>query len=593
MGDNVRRPRLGDLKRLFSYLPRKRRAQLAGLALFMLVGAMAELATIGSVLPFLALLANPQRVEQYPPVVHLLNSTGLAFGSGHLLGATVLFAATAIAAALIRVSLLWVSVRYTLELGVDLAAQVYRNILYQPYSYHIAHNSSEILAGVNKVKTVVFSVLSPIVQGIVAFIIATALVGGLFAIDPLTASLAAGAFGGLYILVSAATRARLRRNGRLYADSEGRRLQALQEGLGGIRDVLIDGTQELYIERYTELERHQRRAMVGNSFMSTAPRYIIEAAGMVMIGALALLLSQRPGGLQAAIPILGALAIGAQRLLPQLQMIYQGWSTASGQWASLEDVLHLLSQPPLTPSAQGPGSTLHLSASISLEDVTFRYTPEGPDVLRGVTFAIPRGSQIGVVGKTGSGKSTLIDLLMGLLEPTTGVIRIGPDRLTRSNVHDWHRRIAHVPQAIYLADTTIAENIAFGIDTSEIDMDRVKKAAQAAQLASYIESLPEKYRALVGERGVRLSGGQRQRIGIARALYKQAEVLVLDEATSALDNETELAVIESIRAMPGDITVIMVAHRLTTLRQCDFICRVTKGQVQVEARDRNQAVLAL
>lgn len=584
--------RLGDLQRLFSYLPAKRRPQLAGLSALMLLGAVAELATIGSVLPFLALLAHPEGMARYPAAVRLLEAVGLTSHTDQLLGATVLFAATAVTAAVVRVFLLWASVRYTHGLGVDLAVQVYRNILYQPYSYHVARNSSETLAAVDKVRTVVFSVFTPLVQGAVSTVIAAALLAGLFVVDALTATLAGAALCGLYVLMSTVARVRLRRNGRLYADSEGKRVQAVQEGLGGIRDVLIDGTQEHYISRYAEFVRIQRRAMVGNSFMSTAPRYVIEVAGMVMIGALSLFLSQRPGGLPAAIPVLGALAIGAQRLLPQLQIIYQGWSSASGQWASLQDVLKLLSQPMLQDTTDRAQDTLTLARGISLENVTFRYTSDGPDILRGVTVHIPRGSQIGVIGKTGGGKSTLMDLVMGLLEPTGGAIRIGSASLTRGNVRAWHRHIAHVPQAIYLADTTVAENIAFGIHPAAIDMARVQKAAEAAQLASYIETLPDQYRAAVGERGVRLSGGQRQRIGIARALYKEAEVLVLDEATSALDHETELAVIESIRKMRGDITVIMVAHRLSTLRQCDFVCRVDKGRVEIEAQDRDQPALA-
>ena len=309
---------------------------------------------------------------------------------------------------------------------------------------------------------------------------------------------------------------------------------------------------------------------------------------MVLIALLAYWLSLRAGGLSAAIPVLGVLAIGAQKLFPQMQQIYYGWARLSGASTALSEVVALLERPIpdeyLKPSSlAGPA---HLEHGIVLRNVGFRYRNDAPEVIRGLSLQIPRGSRVGFIGKTGGGKSTVVDLIMGLLEPTSGSIEIDGQPLTSANRRAWQARIAHVPQSIYLADATIAENIAFGLDVHDIDQQRVREAARQAQLADFIEGLPAQYRTETGERGVRLSGGQRQRIGLARALYKQADVLVLDEATSALDDATEKAVMQAVDSMGKGITVLMVAHRVSSLRSCDRIFELKNGSLSREGTYR-------
>jgi ABC-type multidrug transport system fused ATPase/permease subunit len=350
--------------------------------------------------------------------------------------------------------------------------------------------------------------------------------------------------------------------------------------LGGIRDVLIDGTQGVYIKRFWWVDASVRQAQAVNGFISTAPRYLIESIGMVFIAILAYWLSLREGGLSAAIPVLGALAVGAQKLFPQMQQIYFGWATVRGSQAALVDVVALLEQPiPDEYSKPLSRGATRLEHGITLRNLGFRYRNDAPEVIRQLGFKIPRGGRVGFIGKTGSGKSTVLDLIMGLLEPTSGSIEIDGRPLTGANRRAWQARIAHVPQSIYLADATIAENIAFGLDAHNIDQLRVREAARKAQLAEFIEALPAQYQTKVGERGVRLSGGQRQRIGLARALYKQADVLVLDEATSALDDATEKAVMRAIDALGKDMTILMVAHRVSTLRSCDRIFELKDGSL--------------
>ena len=568
------------LGRLLTHLSIRRRWQLGVLLLIMLLGAVAELATFGALIPFLALLTDPTLASKYP----LLQSTFVMLGwesdKSILLPATLLFSVIAVCAALIRMLLSWVSFKFTFGMGAEIGVEIYRRTLYQPYSFHVARNTSETIAALNKVQTVVFSVISPAVQGVVSLILSVAILGALVNIDPVAAIFAGLGFGVIYIVVTLSTRRKLRANGIVINANESRRVLAVQEGLGGIRDVLIDGTQSVYINRFSKIEVAQSRARAANNFIGTAPRYLIESIGMVLIATLAYWLSQREGGMFAAIPVLGALAVGAQKLMPQMQQVYYGWATLSGNRTTLADVLSLLEQPiPDEYSKISAKLPVHLQRGIALRNLCFRYKHDAPEVIRQVSLEIPRGSRVGFVGKTGSGKSTVIDLIMGLLEATNGQVEIDGQPLTSANRRGWQARIAHVPQSIYLADSTIEENIAFGIDTRHIDQARVYEAARNAQLAEFIETLPAQYKTSVGERGVRLSGGQRQRIGLARALYKQADVLVLDEATSALDDATEKSVMQAIDSLGKEITVLMIAHRISTLSRCDRIFELGNGML--------------
>lgn len=569
-----------DTKRLRAQVSPRRRWQLLALVCLMLAGAAAEIATLGAVVPFLGLLANPSLANQYPLLGQMAAAVGID-GANLLVAAGLLFSLIAVVAAGVRMLLMWATYRLSYGLGADLGGEVYRRTLYQPYAWHVSHNTSEILSGVQKVNAVT-NMIVQFLQGGVALVMTLAILGMLLSIDFDTAMLAGTGFALMYGLTTWITRRRVRQNSRLIAQNETNRMQAVQEGLGGIRDVLLDGAQPLYHRRFARLDYAMRRAQANNSFIAAAPRFVIESAGMVMIVALAFWLSGKEGGLAGALPVLGALAIGAQKLLPQMQQVYSAWSMINGTRHQLHDVLALLQRPgpnsgaldtlqvksesELRNSALGESTPL-----VAFSEVSFRYHPEGTAVLDQISFEIPRGARIGIVGQTGSGKSTLVDLLMGLLEPSDGQLLIDGEPLTIASRRAWQERIAHVPQAIFLSDASIAENIAFGIPKENIDLARVYEAARKAQLTPFIEALPEQFQTAVGERGVRLSGGQRQRIGLARALYKQADVLVLDEATSALDDATEREVMRELDALGNEITVFMIAHRLSTLARCDAI----------------------
>lgn len=576
-----------NLVKLYSHVSPRRRWQLVGLSFLMLLSAAAEMASLGAVVPFLSLLADSGLAGKYLWLDGLTQTLG-ASQESMAFYAALLFAIISLGAGFVRIVLMWVSLRFSFGLGADLGSEVYCSTLYRPYSWHVSHNSSEILAGVEKVNAVVYNIINPLIQGLVALVLVIGIIAALLAINPQVAVLAGAGFALMYGIVSLLLNRLLVRNSQVVSENMTNRVQAIQEGLGGIRDVLLDGAQPIYNQRFASFDGAMRRAQATNALIGASPRYVIESTGMVLIAGLAFWLTGQQGGLAAAIPVLGALAIGAQKLLPQMQLVYYSWASISSSRDQLADTLQLLAAGMPVPENLGIDTSLQIKPQacekknvplIRLHDVGFQYKMSMPQALHQINLDIPMGACVGFVGKTGSGKSTLIDLVMALLEPTQGYIEIDGQRLTHANHRDWQKRIAHVPQAIYLSDSSIAENIAFGISADQTDFDRVKSAARKAQLSDYIEGLPEQYQTQVGERGVRLSGGQRQRIGLARALYKQADILVLDEATSALDNMTEHAVMEAIMNHGKSLTVLIVAHRISTLQHCDLIVDLANGSI--------------
>jgi len=546
----------------------------------MLVSAFAEVASIGAVLPFLGILLAPERVFDHSFVGRMSQDFGITSADQLLLPLTVAFIGFAIIAGAIRIFLTWANTRIAFSTGADLGIEVYRRTLYQPYWVHASQNSSEVISGITiKTNRVVFDVLVPLLTIFSATLLVVAIMATLIAIDPVVASVAGFGFGFSYVLVTWMSRRQLRLNSNRVALEQTQVIKALQEGLGGIRDVLLDGVQEVYCKVFREADHTLRRAQGSTLFIGLSPRYAMEALGMVVIAALAYFLSHQVGGISAAVPVLGLLALGAQRLLPSLQQIYFSWASIVGNQASLADILALLDQPLPEDQLQSTTAPLSFQEDVRLDGVYFRYNAESPWVLNGLNLVITKGARVGLVGSTGSGKSTTLDLLMGLLIPTEGELLIDGQPLSGNRLRGWQRSIAHVPQSIYLADTSIAENIAFGVPLDKIDLNRVKRSARQAQIADYIESSPEGYQTHVGERGISLSGGQRQRIGIARALYKQASFLVFDEATSALDNATEHSVMDAVGMLNKDLTIVIIAHRLTTVRDCDIIVELEHGKV--------------
>lgn len=568
------------LARLWHCISPRRRGQFGLLLVLMILASFAEIISIGAVLPFLGVLTVPWRVFEHPAAQPFIRNMGFTSAGQLLLPLTITFGLAALMAGAMRLLLLWASTRLSFATGADLSISIYRRTLYQPYAVHVARNSSEVINGISgKANGVIYNIIVPALTLISASVMLIAILIALLFVDPVIALTAFGGFGLIYGTIIWITRNRKIINSQRIARESTQVIKALQEGLGGIRDVLIDGSQATYCHIYRNADLPLRRAQGNNQFVSQSPRYGMEALGMLLIAALAYTLSQQSDGIARAIPVLGALALGAQRLLPVMQQAYAAWSSIQGNQASLQDTLDLLDQPLPDYADQPAAKPLPFQQRISLKKLSFRYSPKTPWVLNNLDLCITKGSRVGFVGKTGSGKSTLLDIVMGLLQPTEGSLEIDGQSITQGNYRAWQAHIAHVPQAIFLADSTIEENIAFGVPRDQIDHERVLQAARQAQVAEIIESWPQRYQTFVGERGIRISGGQRQRIGIARALYKQADVIIFDEATSALDEETEQDVMRAIEGLSESLTILIIAHRLTTLKNCTQIVELGNGGV--------------
>jgi ATP-binding cassette, subfamily B, bacterial PglK len=572
------------LTRLWHHISQRRQRQFMLLLVLMFISVFAEMISLGAVLPFLAVLIAPDRLFSQPFVADLAHAWGITSADQLVLPLTVVLVIAALVAGAVRLLLLWVSTRLAFSTGVDLSFEVFRRTLYQPYRVHVTLHSSEVISGVNKASVVMFGLLLPGLMMISSLVLMVGIILTLLAIDAMVAIVAAVSFGASYGIITLLCHRQLQRDSQRIATEQTRVVKALQEGLGGIRDILLDGTQMFFSEIYRKADHVVKRAQGNNIFVGGSPRSAMEAIGLALIAAFAYILSRQSEGVVAGLPVLGVFALGAQRLLPLLQQIYASWVSIVGAQASVVDLLEFLDQPLPTEAHQPEPTPLLFHEAIRFDNVRFRYSSDGPWVLDVINFSIPKGARVGFVGRTGSGKSTVLDLLMGLLEPNEGQILVDGQPISGNRLRAWQRSIAHVPQSIYLADTTLAENIAFGVPPDTIDLDRVQLAARQAQIADFIESSPEGYQAYVGERGIRLSGGQRQRIGIARALYKQANVLVFDEATSALDNATEQSVMDAIEGLSSDLTILIIAHRLTTVRRCDTIVELKHGRVVVQGQ---------
>jgi ABC-type multidrug transport system fused ATPase/permease subunit len=579
-----------DLRDLIGWMSPRRKRQLALMLLLMVAGAAAEMIAIGAVLPFLQLLVAPDAMLAEPRLAGMRASLGWRTASDLVMPAALLLIASAILAAGVRLLLAWAGQRFIYRLGYDMDVELFRRTVRQPYGHYVNQSSHEILAGFDKINMLVNTVLMPVMIGTASAVIAVFITLLLIAIDPFTAAVTTAAMGVIYTGISLASRRSLDAISHSRSQLVGARMKAVQQALGGLRDIILDRSQPIHERRFARIDGEYRDMGAHAALLSTAPRFVVEAAGVALIGGLAIWFNGRPGGVIAALPTLGALALGAQRLLPLLQASYQALTQYLTARVSLADVLDLMAGPMIESAALVDTAAPRIfERSIALCDLGFRYAgtgDRGTAALEGIDLVIAKGDRIGLIGQTGSGKSTLVDVVMGLLEPSAGTILLDDVPLTPDRVGHWQAQIAHVPQTVFLLDDSVAANIAFA-DT--IDMDRVAQAAARAQLDDVIAALPEGYATLVGERGIRLSGGQRQRIGIARALYKRADVLILDEATSALDDNTETAIMTAIDGLGRELTIIQIAHRLSTLRGCSTIYRIANGHI-VQQGDWNTVV---
>ncbi|WP_394752608.1 ABC transporter ATP-binding protein [Crenothrix sp.] len=545
-----------------------------------ILAAISEVVSLGAVIPFLGALANAPQLLANPILLPWLVLLHIENAKDLITWMAGLFAIAFVVSNLFRLLAVRIQYRYSAIIGSDLSAEVYRRTLYQPYSFHIRNSSSDIISlSMADANNVSVGLLPSAFYFVTNTLVVIAIAITLIVINPWVALGGATLVGGAYGLIMMYSHATLVRNGKLISELDAKSVKAIQEGLGGIRDVLIDGSQPVFDKIYRSVNREALQAKTSNSLIAVSPRFLIEPIAMMSIAGLAVAMSRDSTGLDGILPLLGTLAVGANRLLPALQQCFVSLAGMRNNQASLWKVITGLSRPMVEPESI-ERKPLLFKKTLSFEKVWFSYEESAQKwILQDLNLVIPANTTVAFVGSTGSGKSTTADLILGLLQAQKGHIKVDGVSLNATNMRNWQATIAHVPQHIYLSDTTLAENIAFGVPIDQIDMDRVCDAARLAQIADFIETLPNGYQNKVGERGTRLSGGQRQRIGIARALYKQASVIVFDEATSALDNTTEQEVMAAIESLSHKVTIILIAHRLSTIRSADIVFELPTGKV--------------
>jgi ABC-type bacteriocin/lantibiotic exporter with double-glycine peptidase domain len=557
--------------RLRNFIEKKLQYKFYYLGILIILSSLFEVASLGVTPPFIKAIISPEALLEIPEIQYINNiffpDTSI---SNIQLIATIIFILLAITSGLVRMFTYWFSNNLTFSIGEELSVEVFRRTLYQNYLTQVTRNSSEILSAISKIDEVIFYILLPTLNLISASVIAIAILGALFFLLPINALYASLLLGLMYVGIAKISRNRVFINSQEISHQRTSQVKIIQESLGGIRDIAIDNTQEEYINIYKNGENLLRFSQCQNQVLASTPRYIMETLGMMLIAFLTIYLIYTNENISNLLPILAVFAFSMQKLMPVFQLIYSATSTIRGSQRSLLDILKLLEQP-IPEGTRNVVHDLKFENNIVFDNVSFKYSAQRDLVFKNLKLEIKKGSRVGIIGASGGGKSTFLDLLMGLLQPSDGLISVDGLIIDQGKIKAWQKKISHVPQSIFITDSTIASNIAFGVAPSKINYDLIREVSARAQILETINELPLKFNTIVGERGAQLSGGQRQRLGIARALYKQAEVLILDEATSALDPRTEAQLMTEIESMDKTITIIMIAHRHSTLKMCDQI----------------------
>ena len=572
------------LSKLWRLLPRAHKKRFFLVALVLFVGALANVGGIASIMPFMRLLADPQVVEEHEAFMRVYRAFGSPGLSTFLLWAGVGVLAMFVLANLFMTVMVYVQHMYVQSVAAWFTSRLMRGYLEQPYEFFLGRNGAELSKNVfSEVGQVTGGVLTPALEVVAKGMMALIIIAFLVAVDPLVALIAMAVLGGGYTLLFRVVKHRLSRLGTLRVEANRNRFRIAAEAFGGIKQVKLAGREGDYMRRFTPHVRTFERTKAKTAIIGKVPKFILEVMALGGILAIALVLFAAEGTVAGVLPVLSLYAVAGYRLMPALQMLFQSVSKMRSAAASVdvlyEDMKNLQVEEEQPPSRTEPAETMPFEHSISLQNLTFRYPNTEARVIKGVDLTIAKNTTVGFVGPTGCGKTTLIDIILGLLSPQEGRYLVDDAEIGGRNQRLWQRRLGYVPQDIYLADDTVTRNVALGVPTAELDEEAVRRACRIANIDDFIrQELAHGYETVVGERGIRLSGGQRQRIGIARALYHNPEVLILDEATSALDGRTESAIMDAIHTLAHKKTIVMIAHRLTTLRDCDVIYVMEKGE---------------
>jgi ABC-type multidrug transport system fused ATPase/permease subunit len=559
---------------------RKRAYLLLGMILVM---ALLDMIGVASIMPFMAVLANPNLIESNTFLSAVYSQLGFTDPQQFLFALGMLVFVLLVVSLGFKALTTYAQLRFTLMREYSIGKRMVEGYLNQPYSWFLGRHSADLGKTIlSEVKEVIDKGFTPTMNLIAQGAVSIALLTLLILIDPKLALSVGLTLASAYTLIFKSTRGFLERIGQERVEANQGRFTAVSEAFGASKEVKVGGLEHAFINRFAGpaqlFARHQATAQV----ISQLPRFALEAIAFGGMLVVVLYLMAQSGSFASALPIIALYAFAGYRLMPALQQIYGAVTQLRFAGPAL-DALHadLMS---LQPAHQNPSQdVIALKQAITLNQIQYRYPNALQSTLKNLSLTIPAKSTVGLVGATGSGKTTTVDLILGLLEAQQGSLEVNGQPITEHNRRAWQRAIGYVSQQIYLADDTVAANIAFGIQAKDIDQAAVMRAAKIANLHEFvINELPQQYQTTVGERGVRLSGGQRQRIGIARALYHNPQVLILDEATSALDNLTEQAVMEAVHNLGHEITIILIAHRLSTVKACDTIFLLEKGRVKAQ-----------
>ena len=546
--------------------------------------ALLDAVGVASIMPFIAVLANPQLVETNALLAKVYETFNFTSTNLFLFSLGLLVFILLVLSLSLKAVTNYAQLRYTLLTEYSLGRRLVEGYLRQPYSWFLNKNSAVLGKNVlSEVSEVINQVMIPLLVFIAQFFVAFALLTLLMFIDPqvsLTVGVVLGiAYGLVYKLVSKY----LSRIGVERVVANEARFHLLSEAFGAIKDVKIRGLEQTYVDRFSIHARTYAINQASAQIVAQVPRFILEMIAFGGMLLLVLFLIARNGSFTNAVPIIALYAFAGYRLIPALQQMYGSYTQLRFSTPALKIIHQEILGLQRSNNAQTAVEPLNFSQDIKMDDVYYSYPNTSVSALKGLNISIASKTTVGIVGFTGSGKTSTIDILLGLLEPEKGAILIDGVAVDSSNRRQWQKTIGYVPQQIYLADDSVYANIAFGIEPENVDYSAIERAAKIANLHDFvINEMPRGYESIVGERGVRLSGGQRQRIGIARALYHNPNVLILDEATSALDNLTEKAVMDAVHNLGHEITVILVAHRLSTVRECDQIFLLEKGQLKAQ-----------
>ncbi|WP_298973420.1 ABC transporter ATP-binding protein [uncultured Psychrobacter sp.] len=572
------------IKQLFALLTDEQLKHFYVLQVLVVVMAFTELLGIASIAPFMALVGDMSILESNGVFAQLYQLSGLNDPMDFLFYTGVFVLVMLTFSTLVSMFTIWKLSIFGARIGTELADRLYTYYMQQSWQFHASGSSAQLTKQVStEAARISNGIIQPLVRMNAKLVLALFISIGIVIYEPLIAILGLFIFSLAYFLLYRLVRKKLVSNGQKLSNVSTQRFRLMNEGFGGIKDVLLLNRSHDFIERFHDSGKVFARAQGTNIAISQVPRYFVELIAFgAMISLVLVLIKLHSGNLGEVLPILAVYALAAFKLLPALQQIYASVSTIKGNVAAFEAVKKDLErsfdkQKPLNENPSTIPISLH--KSIVLQQIEFSYPGKEIPAVDGVSMNIPANSVIGLVGSSGSGKSTLIDLLLGLLTPQHGSLYVDDIRITANNKRAWQNLLGFVPQSIFLSEGTIAENIAFGVPAKDISLEQVNKALTLANLSELVNQLPEGINTKVGERGVKLSGGQRQRIGIARALYHEAQVLVFDEATSALDGITEKIVMDAIHEFSGKKTIIMIAHRLKTVEKCDLIYFMEHGKI--------------